>query len=71
MNIFSLIDFLFLNYLRLCFVVNYCLYLNIDFNTVDVDFSKDVQLLLLLFADDTSLMSESKQGLQKSFGRLT
>ena len=46
------------------------MYLNIDFNTTDVNISKYVQLLLLLYTDDTIVVSESKQGLQKALDAL-
>ena len=61
----TILSSLFLKSLDQCLVANNCLYFNIDLNTADVDFSY-VQLLPLLHADATSLVWESKQGLQKA-----
>ena len=59
---------LFLSDLEQYFVANNR-YLNIDFNTADALFSKHVQLLLLVYADDTSVGIVT--GFPKRFGRLT
>ena len=69
-NLSRILFSLFPNDLEQYAVANSCLYFNIDFNTADVDFSKYVQLLLLLYADDKFSVG-IKTEFAKNFARLS
>ena len=65
-NLSPLLFSLYLNDLETFLCNQNCEYFNIKFESLDFELCHYIQLLVLLYADDTVLLSNSKTGLQKS-----